>query len=93
MTGVLNEDEIKLISKQYNSHFVTHEIPPGIYTNKDISDAVYTMGDHEETLQLDFDDIIMKTKLVLSRFGCTFGTKRFDKKIVFSYIFGIFSLL
>ena len=48
----LDEDDIQLILKQYNSTFVTYELSPGIYTNKDISEAVYTIGDHEGTLQI-----------------------------------------
>ena len=48
------------------------------------------MGDHEGTLQIEYDeyddeDDTVKTKLALTRFGSTFGTLRFDKKIVFSY--------
>ena len=37
-------------------------LPPGIYTIKHISEAVYTMGDHEGTLQTENDVVIMKTK-------------------------------
>ena len=40
-----------LILKQYNSYFITYEIPLGIDTIKDVSEAVYAMGDHEGTLQ------------------------------------------
>ena len=46
----LDEGDIQLILKQNNSNFVTYELSPGIYTIKDISEAVYTMGDHEGTL-------------------------------------------
>ena len=35
---------------------------------KDVSEAVYTMGDHEGNLQIKFDDISMKTKLVSTSF-------------------------
>ena len=38
------------------------------------------MGDHEGTLQTEYDDITMKTKPTLTRFGSTFGTWRFDEK-------------
>ena len=38
------------------------------------------MDDHENTLQIEYDDFTMKTKLVLIRFGKTFGTLRFDEK-------------
>ena len=30
------------------------------------------MGDHEGTLQIEYDDISMKTNLILTRFGGTF---------------------
>ena len=68
-----------MVLQQHNSNFVTHEIPPNIYTIKDISEAVYTIGDHEGTQQLEYDDVCMETKLVLTRFGGSFGTLRFDK--------------
>ena len=73
-----------MILKQYNSNFVTHELLPGFCTIKDLSEAVYTMGDHEGTLQIEFDEQIMKTKLILFQFGSTFGTLRFVTKS-FSY--------
>ena len=57
----LDEVDKQLILKQYKSNFVTHDLSPGIYTIKDISDAVYTMGDHEGTLKFEYDDISMKT--------------------------------
>ena len=79
----LDEEDIRLISKQYNSNFVTYGLDPGNYTFKNLSDAVYTMGDHEGILQIEHDDFSMKTTLSLSRFGATFGTLRFDKKIFF----------
>ena len=76
----LDEEDIQLILKQYNSNFVTYELSAGNYTIKDISEVVYTMGDHEGTLKIEYDDISMKTKLILTRFGGTFGTLRFDQK-------------
>ena len=79
----LNEDDIQSISKPYNANFVTHGLSPGIYTIKDISEAVYTMGDQERTLKSKIDDISMKTKLSLTRFGGTSGTLRFDEKWFF----------
>ena len=67
--------------KQNISHFVTFEIVPGIYSIKDILEAVYTTGDHERTLKIEYDDISMETKLVLKRFGGTFGTLGLYEKI------------
>ena len=49
----LDEDDIQLLLKQNNSNFVTFNLVLGIYAIKDISEAVYTMGDHEGTLQIE----------------------------------------
>ena len=46
----LGEDDLQIISKQNNSFFITYELSPGTHTIKDNSKAVYTMGDHENTL-------------------------------------------
>ena len=42
------------------------------------------MSDYEATLQFKYDDVSMKTKLILIRFGETFGTLRFDEKSSFN---------
>ena len=63
-----DEDEVQLVLKQHNSNFVTHEISPGIYSIKDNSGVVYTMGDHEKTLQIKYDDICRKTKRIFKTF-------------------------
>ena len=39
------------------------------------------MGEHEGTVQIEYDDVNMKTKFFLTRFGGTFGTLRFDQKL------------
>ena len=51
---------------------------PGIHSVRDISETNYNMGDHEGILQIKYDDVSMKTKLILTRFGLTFGTSIFD---------------
>ena len=79
----LDEDHIQLISKQCNSNFIIYEIALGVHPIEDISKAVYTMGDHQGTLQNEHDDIGMKTKLILTRFGGSFGTLRFDERSFF----------
>ena len=38
------------------------------------------MGDRERTSKNEYDDITMKTKLLLTRFGSAFGTFRIDEK-------------
>ena len=46
------------------------------------------MGDHEETLKIEYDDISTKTKPILTRFGSTFGKLRFDEKPFFKILLG-----
>ena len=46
------------------------------------------MGDHEGTLQIEYDDFSLKTKLLLTHFGSTFGTLRFDEKSLFKTLLG-----
>ena len=61
----LDEEDIQLVLKEYNSHFITYELTPGNYTIQDISDAIQTFSGHKETIQLEYDDISMKTKIIL----------------------------
>ena len=79
----LDEDDIRLILKQYNANFVRYELDPGNYTIEDLQKTVYLLGGHEGTLQVEYDDLNKKTKLILTRFGSTFGTLRFDEKSFF----------
>ena len=65
----LVEDKIQLILKQDKEEVLTYEMSPGIYSIKDISDAVYTMGDQEGTLKVENDEFSKKTKPFLKRFG------------------------
>ena len=60
--------------------------------------SVYTMGDQEGTLKIEFDGITMKTNLILTGFGATFGTLRFNEKsfLILCWVFqhiGIVNLL
>ena len=89
----LDEVDIQLMLKQNISIFVTYEILPGIYTIKDISELVYTMGDHEGTLRLEYDGLSMKTKLFPTRFVGTFGTLRVDEKSFFKYFSRFYTIL
>ena len=84
----LEEDNIRLILKQYNEKFVTYELDPGNYTVEDLQKAVYPLGDHENTLQIEYDDINKRVKLILTRFGRSFGTLRFDEKSFFHTLLG-----
>ena len=87
----LEEENIRLILKQYNEKFVTCEIDPGNYTIEDLQKAVYPLGDHEGALQIEYDDLNKKNKLILTRFASTFGTLRFDKKSFFHTLLGFTS--
>ena len=79
----LEEDKIQLILKQYNEKFITYELDPGNYTIEDLKKTVYPLGDHEGTLQIEYDELNKKVKLNLIRFGETFGALRFDKNRFF----------
>ena len=84
----IEEDDIRLILKQYNTNFVTYELDPGNYTIEDLHKAVYPLGDHKGTLQIEYDDLNKKTKLILTRFRTAFGILRFDKKSFFHTLLG-----
>ena len=49
----LDEEDIQLISKEYNSHFITYQLSPGIYTIKDISDVVQTLSGHSGIIEIE----------------------------------------
>ena len=84
----LEEDNIRLILKQNNEKFVTYDFDPGNYTIEDNQKSVYPLGDHEGNLQVEYDDLNKKVKFILTRFGSTFGTLRFDKKSFFHTLLG-----
>ena len=88
----LDEEDFQLILKEYNSHFITYELGPGVYTIKDISDVIHTFSGHTEDIEIEYDDISMKTKLILKyndwRENFGLGTLRFDKKPFFHTFLG-----
>ena len=89
----LVEDDIKLVLDEYNSSFITYELEPGIYTFKDISEALFNTLQSEypgpsNVIVIEFDDITRKTKLVV-RDGII--AIRFDEKSFFSTILGFTS--
>ena len=84
----LEEDNIRLILKQYNEKFISYELDPGNYTIEDLRKAVYPLGDHQGTLQIEYDNLNKKVKLILTRFGSTFETLRFDEKSFFHTLLG-----
>ena len=84
----LIEDDIKLVLDEYNSSFITYELQPGIYTFKDISEALFNILQTEypgpsNVIVIEFDDITRKTKLVVKN-GII--VMRFDEKSVFGTI-------
>ena len=86
----LVEDDIKLVLDEYNSNFNTYEIEPGIYTFKDISEALLKSippeyaGFHK-AIDIEYDDITMKTKL---KPRTMIVAIRFDEKSFFSTVLG-----
>ena len=70
---------------EYNSCFITYEISPGIYTFKDVSEALFNILQIEypgpsNVIDIEYDDITMKTKLVVKSGIIAI---RFDKKSFF----------
>ena len=88
----LDEEDIQLILKEYNSHFITYELPPGIYSIQDILDTINTFSGHMETIQIEYDDISMKSKIILKYIDdqniSVLGTLRFDKRSFFHTLLG-----
>ena len=86
----LVEDDIKLVLDEYNSSFISYELEPGIYTFKDISEALYNILQSDcpgdcNVIVIEYDDIKMKTKLVVQSGIIAI---RFDEKSFFSSILG-----
>ena len=97
---VLNEDDIQLILKQYNSKFKTFRISPGVYTFKDLtmvlsrafrteSQKVHLrperIHDKSDSILIDSDDVSLITKLTLRP---DITALRFDEKSFFKTILG-----
>ena len=88
----LDEEDIQLILKQYISHLITCELTPGIWTIQDISDAIHTFSGHSGIIQIEYDDITMKTKIFLIYIGgrkkIVLETLRFDERSLFHTLLG-----
>ena len=97
----LNEDDIQLIIKQYNSKFITYKISPGVYTFKDLT-MVLSRGfeknfeirnglglnrkfDKSDSNLIDGDNASLITKLTLRP---DITALRFEEKSFFSTILG-----
>ena len=86
----LVEDDIKLVLDEYNSSFITYEIELGIYSYKEISEALFYILQSEypqsnSEILIRLDDVTRKTKLVVNS-GII--AVRFDEKSLFSTILG-----
>ena len=85
----LVRDDIGLVLDEYISSFLTYEAPISIYSFKDISEfAAFSFqkeNDPSHSINIEIDDITMKTKLVLKS---DFIGMRFDEKSFFSTILG-----
>ena len=89
----LVEDDVRLVLDEYNSSFITYELEPGIYTFKDISEALFNIIQSEypglnNTIDIEYDNITMENKLIV-RSGIM--AIRFDEKSFFSTILGFTS--
>ena len=89
----LVEDDIKLVLDDYNSSFITYELEPGIYTSKDVSEALFNILQLEcpgpsNTIVIEFDDNTRRIKLVVKIGVIAIG---FDENSFFSTILGFTS--
>ena len=86
----LVEDDIKLVLDEYNSSFITYKLESGIYTFKDISEALFNILQSDcpgdcNVIVIECDDIKMKTKLDVKSGIIAI---RFDEKSFFSTLLG-----
>ena len=87
------EDDIKLVLDEYHSIFFLYELQLGIYTFKDIPEALSNILQTEypgtsNVIVIEFDDITKKTKLVVKNGVMAI---RFDEKSFFSTVLGLTS--
>ena len=86
----LIEDDIKLVLDEYNSSFITYELEPGIYSYREISEALFYILQSEypqsgSEILIRLDDVTRKTKLIVNS-GIIAIT--FDENSFFSTILG-----
>ena len=99
LTG-LNEDDIQLILKQYNSKFESYKNSPGVYTLKDLALSrgfrtgfeIVMQPDHKydksDSIFINSDDVSLITKSILRSDN---NALRFDEKSFFNTILGFSS--
>ena len=100
MFSGLNEDDIQLLSKQYNSKFITYETSPGYYTFNDLEEILsrgfrndFDIGklrlkynhDNYSSIIIDSDTVTLITKLV---FRYEIYASRFDEDSFFASVWG-----
>ena len=66
----LVEKDIRLVLDENSSSFTTHKLEPGVYTFKNFHEVLLSILQHEHegahnAIDIEFDDITMKTKLVV----------------------------
>ena len=86
----LIENDIWLISNEYNSNFIAYEFTLGIYNFKDLSELLFNIFQTEypgsiNVIDIEFVDISMKTKLIVT---LSILTIMFDDKSFFSTSLG-----
>ena len=67
----LIEDDIKLVLDEYNSSFINYELEPGIYSFREISEALFYILQPEypqpgSEIFVRLDDVARKTKLIVN---------------------------
>ena len=86
----LIEDYVKLVLDEYNSSFITYEFEPGIYSYREISEALFYILQPEcpqsgSEILIRLDDVTRKSKLIVNSGIIAI---RFDEKSFFSTILG-----
>ena len=86
----LIEDDVKLVLDEYNSSFITYELEPGIYSYREVSEALFNIlqleyPSSDSKILIRLDDITRKIKLVVGSGNIAI---RVDEKSFFSTIFG-----
>ena len=67
----LIEDDVKLVLDEYNSSFITYELEPGIYSYRDISEALFYIFQSESPqsnseILIRLDDVTRKNNWLLT---------------------------